>query len=111
MTADLKAIRARAEAATPGPWHASAIMDGDRMGVVDGQNRVVCREAWSLAQDARFAAHAREDIPALLDLVETQGQEGEVKAGGAFDLLNQARECEYIATQVQHGRRAGSHFL
>ena len=67
---ELAAIAAREEAATPGPWHPQAIMDGDYTGVVTDDNRIVCRDGWARRDDARFAAHARVDIPALLAEVE-----------------------------------------
>ena len=86
---DLDAIKARAEAATPGPWNADVAQRGDC--VVWGPNgRFVLNaqaephwvefpEGWptkrSVAFDAdrrdvEFIAHAREDVPALVAEVE-----------------------------------------
>jgi hypothetical protein len=82
---NLKSIRERAEAATPGPWediHPNAD-DGDiRVHVARPDNRTVVRDAdtvaWKLkAKDAAFIAHARTDIPALCDAL--QKSEAEVK--------------------------------
>lgn len=73
---ELAAIKARAEAATAGPWHVS----GD--GTVYSDDRSMEWEASEDAEglynysgkqldaDAAFIAHARADIPALLAEVE-----------------------------------------
>jgi len=74
----LAAIRARAAAATPGPWRALGT------GRAGGDHWYVCDENQSLASiacndgenedqrepDAVFIARAREDVPALLDEVD-----------------------------------------
>lgn len=59
---DIDAIRARAEAATPGPW---ADHDGPLL-------EDVVAYIYSDADEA-FIAHAREDVPALLAEVERLG--------------------------------------
>lgn len=66
---DLDAIKARMEAASPGPWHHGercvwevydvVVSDGD-----DGTGGAIH------PGDAEFIAHAREDIPALIAEVE-----------------------------------------
>jgi hypothetical protein len=63
--AELDAIRARAAAATPGPWRLS---DGGWGEYVQDANG---HALWALghtprAEDAQFVAHARTDVPALL---------------------------------------------
>ncbi len=67
--AELDAIRARAEAATPGPWGITADSkpnDFDIAGPEPGDTRgMFWRE-----EDAGFVAHARTDVPALLDEVK-----------------------------------------
>lgn len=72
----LAEIRARAEAATPGPWGAvkwSALWEIRTPAVEPGV-------AFELDHaDAEFVSHARTDIPALLDYIE----ELEAKARGA----------------------------
>ena len=84
---DLDAIRARAEAATPGPWEPDTSVRGDC--VVwgpDGQflltqqaephwlpdaNGAPRQVAFDVdRRDCEFIAHAREDIPALLAEIE-----------------------------------------
>ena len=65
-------IRARVEAATPGPWH-------DVEGATPGMYWVELRHRATICdfpyeqgaqEDAAFIAHARADIPALLAAVE-----------------------------------------
>lgn len=79
--------KARAEKATPGPWHAFYHDNDDELGdvafcvaahdpammedyvllSVDGCDREDEREQWPL--DVEFAAAARTDVPALADAV------------------------------------------
>lgn len=75
MTLDLDIIRARADAATPGPWEAN----GDDIVVApDGAKRVVavglCFQhtvpAGAATRNAAFVAAAREDVPVLCGEVE-----------------------------------------
>ena len=67
MSLDLDPIKARATAATGGPWGVEdARVFGD-----DGRTQVCTlsgTRAW--LPDAEFIAHARQDIPALLAEVE-----------------------------------------
>ena len=75
LTPDVAAIRARAEAATPGPWRAehrhvactdtSDELDGLGLDVY-GPPEASMRGMYERAGDAQFIAHARTDIPALL---------------------------------------------
>ena len=69
---DTEAIRARCEAATPGPWKP----DLSKLGI----HKIVAQDAkgrWfqigtsDKGHDAIFIAHARQDILALLDALET----------------------------------------
>lgn len=84
---DVEAIRARADAATPGPWN----VDKDRGGFWHGRFAVVCHDGiwrdreyagersteprilltlngnFEPGEDAAFIAHARADVPALCD--------------------------------------------
>lgn len=86
MKPDLDAIRARCDAATPGPWaydegagyiemheagYAEFKPDWERS--VHKQPPLVARmtDTWGdTAEDGRFIAHARTDIPALLAYIE-----------------------------------------
>jgi len=62
---DIEAIRARADKATPGPWH---IEDYGYMW--NNAGRVICKVYDNQRRNADFIAHAREDIPDLLAEVE-----------------------------------------
>lgn len=76
----LAAIRARCEAATPGPWepgrqspytlrfpiHQS--VEARKVNPLGWQRACICREA--RMGDTAFIAHARQDVPALLAEVE-----------------------------------------
>jgi hypothetical protein len=68
MTPDLEQIKQRAEAATPGPWTS-----------FDGRSHIIHEEDGFIAicqyrplpnANAEFIAHAREDIPALLAVID-----------------------------------------
>jgi Ead/Ea22-like protein len=69
---ELATIRKRAEKATPGPWHVYAayslsdITPETRTCIVD----CVASDGTLAREDAEFIAHAREDIPRLLDEIE-----------------------------------------
>lgn len=79
MTHDeLQAIKARAEAATPGPWTTESYGNDGRDDVeiqhVRGSNgrTVVTTDCnvYTTDEDATFIAHARTDVPALVAEVE-----------------------------------------
>lgn len=82
MSLDLDAIRARANAATDGPWYTDGpwlIEDGDdyccpkALVMVTGPDResiMVPERPDANDADAEFIAYARSDIPALLDEIE-----------------------------------------
>lgn len=74
MRAELARIKERAEAATPGPWEFAF---GDVRGVTyaDGRTGKVAH-TWA-PSDAEFIAHARADVPWLLEIVDNlrRGQE------------------------------------
>lgn len=81
-TLDLDGIRARCEAATEGPWvGASQNRRRDGVGIVAAQRSdgdsapvaVLAGASFTIkdrAANTQFIAHARSDVPALLDLVE-----------------------------------------
>jgi len=67
---DLDAIRARAEAATPGPWRAEQYDDcfiEPKICMIPANGCYDYKKFWGNSQ---FIAHAREDIPALLDYID-----------------------------------------
>lgn len=68
-------IKARAEAATPGPWyHVLSAIVGTTTRPDDDNTTCICNTEWGNATNvqpnAEFIAHAREDVPALLEEVE-----------------------------------------
>jgi hypothetical protein len=73
----LSAIRARLDAATPGPWEAGTASCCPDMGWVDGPKGAVCPQFTATkvthsldANDAELIANAPTDLRALLDEVE-----------------------------------------
>lgn len=104
MTLDLPAIRARAEAATPGPWYAlpdpapSRVDHGYRLVATTTRNAAAnvygLRDAMGYPgltklnsdADADFIAHAREDVPALLAEVERLSRNLELASAECCDL-------------------------
>lgn len=99
---ELEAIRKRVDAATPGPWF---WLDDGRL-YSDGANKVIGEviegkdETWFDIFDtnAEFIAHAREDVPKLLSLVECQKAELE----RLNDLLNNASEITKQLIDEKH---------
>lgn len=71
----LAAIKARAEAATPGPWyHVLAAIVGTTPRPDDDNTTCICNTEWgnstNIQPNAEFIAAAREDVPTLLAEVE-----------------------------------------
>jgi hypothetical protein len=67
------AIRSRAEAATPGPWSAYGSWPFEVIGDAwdpDGGRQVLVTGTEGREADSHFAAHARTDVPALLDALD-----------------------------------------
>jgi len=87
MAIDLKAIREQCERATKGPWMTIAGLSDDNdpliyrpVWVARAPNQPLIKEEFCVANphredwgaaDAAFVAHAREDVPALLNIVAT----------------------------------------
>jgi uncharacterized protein (DUF885 family) len=106
MTTDHAALRALADAATPGPWEVERDPYGDDDYPVSANGRYLCvspddgvRGGHSEA-DAAFIAAARDAVPALLDEVERlrkELRECYASGDGALDLveddLTAAREA------------------
>ena len=93
MTLDLPAIRARAEAATPGPWfHNEHLSADDYMTpyyfIGTGTSAMAATDVGSadLSPDSEFIAHARTDIPALLAEVERLSRNLEAASAECCDL-------------------------
>lgn len=68
---DLTVIAERVAAATAGPWYIQPMQDGPEglTAITDGVVGVVGSALHP--EDATFMAHAREDIPALLLIIQT----------------------------------------
>ena len=89
----LQEIRDRAEAATPGPWRVVAHGEQDclaRREITAGKHIMIARVdcvpgvAADFDRDYAFIAHARTDVPRLLELVGEMGEALRL-AGGALD--------------------------
>lgn len=76
MKPDLDAIRARCEAATPGPWHgAMPTCDHDHDAndpacAIEDPNSAIVANCVEADADVDFIMYARTDVPALLAYVE-----------------------------------------
>jgi hypothetical protein len=71
ITDTLNAIKARAEAATPGPWiahHYDRGFSHSAYSAVEGEHNSICTDA--SAEDSDFIAHSREDIERLVAALE-----------------------------------------
>jgi len=104
---DLDAIEARAKAATPGPWnyeHDTELEKGCRCGSclepIDGRMIVESRKHDMVAvADARFIAHAREDVPALIaELRRLREENARLKAFAEAVVENFDCDCEELPT-------------
>jgi len=72
---DLKAIKERESKATPGPWISIFGLDGRTVYDMSGEKGIVIAKLRKTKrekehQNAEFIAHARDDIPALLEEAE-----------------------------------------
>lgn len=101
----LEEIRARAEAATPGPWRAAKQCVGfdDDAGLF----RLFEVGNWAIPADAEFIAHARMDIPLLLAALDESRAEvaewRDVSVGPAYATLlrEQLLSAEARATAAE----------
>ena len=95
MTDRLDEIRARAEAATPGPWRE---LDAAYGMIVhdtgpDSAQIIVLADSRFGGPDSTFIAHAREDIPYLLAEIERLRDAAE-RAFGNVNARNETLEAE-----------------
>ena len=69
---EVKAIRERADRATPGPW--SVAGKGEIVEIPDKGDGVLHWGNWGMGyedvENAEFIAHARQDVPALCETCE-----------------------------------------
>lgn len=80
----IEEIRARAEAATPAPW-----ADDNGYRVRFGGNKIVCDMKLfdGVGNDSAFVAHARTDVPDLLDALAAARAEVAALRAGISDAL------------------------
>lgn len=110
---DLAAIKARADAATTGPWTMDELPETGECGVFGGPDvwypegrSTIC--GYVHYNNAEFIAHAREDIPALVDLAQRQATritelEAEAKTPSArAELIRIADACEGSASWTEN---------
>ncbi len=108
MNLDLDAIKARADAASPGEWTAGGPYMREHE-VTIAKNLPAVELTWDAqgAANAEFIAHAREDIPALL--AEVRRLSGLLQS--TYDALIQGGQTYYIrwkdAMTVLEGRKPG----
>lgn len=105
-------IRGREKAATQGPWRTKCeILEADECGnataemtYVSTNDKGICilygrgHDDANAQEDAAFIAHAREDIPALLDEVERLRAENEKlreEFGEAFKIAKRLVTLQY----------------
>lgn len=107
MTPDeLRAIRERAEAATPGEWKGLDVSLFYQEGWL--ANGPIAMSYEAAKSDAAFIAHARTDVPALLDEVERLhailGAGGVTYSEGETALRAQLAEAHATAKQLMEER-------
>jgi hypothetical protein len=109
---DIDVIRARAEAATPGPWEAVAETVADVLTqYVKAPRLTVCETGavpppseWSsdtTLADAEFIAHARTDMPALLDLLAARPAV-DVEDGVSLIAAERQRQIDVEGYTTEH---------
>ena len=121
MSDRLNEIRARAEAATPGPWVAYGnTVEQEKTGwhtvvgtEMTGQAYMAYERLTTKNEDAIFIAHAREDIPYLLAEVERlraaslRTQEDRSHLRGR--CLSSRLRLRFVVRRVHAGRRFCHH--
>lgn len=65
----IEEIRKRAEAATPGTWFIEDDLVKTTLTCNESELPIKIAETWHAEEDDVFIAHARQDIPALLDYI------------------------------------------
>jgi len=83
---ELKAIRARCEAATPGPW---SLVDEEVRHCIHipaHRHPIIITMSINEEADTNFIVHAREDVPRLLDALEA--------ANGRVAMLDSTEDLE-----------------
>lgn len=103
---DLDAIEARANAATPGPWHWEAEDDCRTLVAADLPNvepLLFFDDGWAQPCDREFVAHAREDVPALVAEVRLLRAIAEDALQRRWDGYTMCMHC-YAAVKTNFGK-------
>jgi len=101
LTTKLDAISKRAEAATEGPWQFNASLYTDaRIWVVPNDSGLIIKAEdaklyGTMGDNAKFIAHARQDVPALVEALRVM-----------FEGLEKSCQCqEYAHNNGKGGMR------
>jgi len=104
---DLEAIEAIEQAATPGPWHAIVDYTSEHecaIGVDGVDDPIIEPSVFMSMKDAEFIAHARTDVPTLIQEVKDLRE----KLFTPEDMnLHSFDNIRNIADPIERGRRAG----
>jgi len=84
-----EAIRARCEAATPGPWKCERAIGAS---FIYGENGIVIDFDGNKDPDTIFIIHARQDIPALLDALDEAEADIKNRDEIIYEALKRAME-------------------
>jgi hypothetical protein len=102
---DLGAIKARADAATPGPWEAGERCVWQAGMLNTAEIAVDCEHGNGGIQrhvDAEFVAHARTDVPALLAEVKRLRERAEKEEQDASDLIGERDRLQELLDQFAY---------
>ena len=97
-------IKARADAATPGPWSAVQEAEGEAWHCATGKWvwHAPSRTTFWTEADAKLMAHARQDIPALLDEIAFL-QERLDRANADYEACVQSHQKVNVHHEVMLG--------
>ena len=108
LTDLLGEIQDRADEAADGPWYWASRMtvDGDSWTVFDGGDHALAsnRDGW--VADAEFIAHAREDVPRMVDALR-----GVLRQADALDELAASPIGASYAGALRLGARGIRHAI
>jgi len=119
LPAWLQEIRDRAEAATPGPWRVVAHGEQDclaRREITAGKHIMIARVdcvpgvAADFDRDYAFIAHARTDVPRLIELVGEMAEALE-SVVCVFDAMNDVELSLHVGMEAARAQRAARQVL
>lgn len=111
MSNDIQAIKARAEAATPGPWDWDDVEDIPLANGMPGPkwlevgtepgDFLICELSHKQKANAEFIAHARTDVPYLLTIIASQEAEiGKLRAAASHQFSCHIDGCSNLVETV-----------